>query len=180
MINYEAIEDAVYTIVAPILSPGPLIFARQADPAPNSSTEPYTTILLNNLVQVGREQVGRSDSNGMTPVKLDYRLVIDFQSYGEGARNQVAKLQAFFNRPSVVDQFLVAGLAMVRQPTVLDIPKVINTQWEEVALIAVTFHLSDVNDDDTSFIGSVVDLTGIIEDPAGNTVDTIQITITDP
>lgn len=177
MINYEAIEDAVYGVVEPILNPNPVIFSRQADPAPNSNTAPYTTILLNNLVQIGRESLGATDNTGMTPVKLDYQLVIDFQSYGTGARNEIAKLQSAFNKPTVVDQFLVAGLAMVRQPTVLDIPKVINTEWEEVALIAVTFHLADSNDDDTSFIDTVVDLTGDILDQTGAIAGTIQTTI---
>ena len=180
MIDYKAIEDSIYDIIEPILNPSPIIMARQASPAPNSSALPYTTILVKNLTQIGREITGTTDINGDTNINTDLQVNVELQSYGLGARDDIQKLRAAFNASSVVEAFLRAGLAMVRHPVVVDIPKIINVEWEEVALLTVTFNLGDLNVDNTSFIATVLGFTGDIKDCAGTTVRTITTTITSP
>lgn len=175
MINYTTLENSIYTIVQPILNIT-TIFARQSDPAPSTLTDPYATILLNNLVQVGRERLGETTGAGLTPVSEDYVLTIDFQVYGPGARTKAQALRSAFNRPTVSLSFLAVGLAIVEQPVVLDIPTIRNTSWEESALVTVTFHLADTNNDDTGFIETVEDMVGNYLDAAGNTV--LQTTTT--
>jgi hypothetical protein len=181
MISYTDIEDSVFDIVNPVINPtnvqDRVIFARQADPAPSSKTEAYTTILVKNLTQIAREIVGKTDDNGVTPITVDYQIQIDFQSYGPGARDIIAQLRFAFSTPSIVLQFLDSGLALVGHPVVVDIPKVINTQWEEVSLLSATFNLSDTNDDDTGLIETVEDLDGDILDCAGNVVRQIELTV---
>ena len=177
MINYIALEDAIYTIVAAILTPNPVIIARQAAPAPNSSTLPYTILQVGNLTQKGREIIGTTGATGTAEVKADYQVSVEFQSYGTGSRDDMAKLEFAFNTPTTVESFLAAGLALVNHPILLDIPKVINTEWEETSLLTVTFNLADVNDSDTGFINKVTDLTGTINDVTGATARTTTNTI---
>ena len=138
--------------------------------------DPYGTILIGNLTQVGRERYGATDANGITPIGIDYRLTVDFQAYGPDARSKVQQLAAAFNYPSVGISFLEVGLAIVEQPRVLDIPKIRNTSWEESALVTATFHLADTNDDNTGAIEIVTDMEGNYLNPDGTTA--VQITST--
>ena len=180
MIDYTTLEDSVYTIIEAVLAPSPVIIARQPAPAPNADDAPYTTILLQNLTQLGREIIGNTNALGITEVKADYRLQIDFQSYGTGARNDIEKLRFSFNTPPIVEQFLAAGLALVGHPEVIDLPKVINADWEETAILTATFNLADNNDSDTSFIGTVSNIDGDINDCTGALVAEIDLTVTTP
>lgn len=90
-----------------------------------------------------------------------------------GATVRAEAARALLSSQSIVDSFLIQGLAMVREQGVRDISAVINGQWVQRAALDVVFRTLVSVVDDTGYVSKVV-ATGTVKDESGTQTVVMQ------
>lgn len=176
MINIETIENNIWTVINTI-NANPTIIDKPNAPSP---TGVYNTIGVNEVTQVANEFVYDTNASGITKVKGQYNVSVKFSSYRQPTKVDINNLQFhIYNNPVVIDAFLSYGLHVHGTGTrILDIPAVMEGQWEERSEFDVDFLLANIENVDTSFIGQVT-VEGDYLDDAGDIVYQSSVTVTD-
>ena len=149
MINFTALEDAVYAIVQPILDV-PTIFANQNAPRPPLGT--YAAIYFMDFEQMGTANWRQVDDAGTSAYVNQYALTVSFRVLRGDANETISTLQGSLSTDTVIDQFLAAGLSISTFFAVLETEVPQQTEWEQIAELQVVFFYHVAETDDTGVI----------------------------
>jgi hypothetical protein len=170
---WATVENALHAWVvsASGLAAGKVLWAFQNI---GQRERPYVTLRILGLERVGHDALVQSydaDAAAGQEVTLavDGRrtLVVSVQAYSAGvvgagtAREIVAKVQTALSLPSVQTTLRAAGLAVLNEGRITDVPELVETRWESRASLDVRFHCIDSASEKTGYIASVQ----IEEDP---------------
>ncbi len=176
MIDFEAIEDALFSWVktATGLADDFIIFDSQdgVSPIPN----PYVTIRIGDLVNIGVDASEHDydssapageeiifNSNGMRDLTVTLMAFTPATVGNATARNLAAKCQAFLALDSVLLPLNIAGLGVLDAGNVRWVPKLDDTDFEGRAILDVRFCVAQSASDTTGYIATVTGPTGTID-----------------
>lgn len=143
---------ALQALLAPLVTPGPLIMADQNGPRPG---KPFAALSLRSTRPFGPivEQV---DENGFVRVTQYLHVNTELQCFGLGgyARSQMVGLRLMM--PSNVQRADSLGLAISRVNQALRVPELLNeNQYEERGILEFVAYASISADDEVGLIEQV-------------------------
>ena len=153
-LDLAALEDSVFTIVSPLVSPGVLIMEDQDGPRPQGA---YATMKLLTINQVGLPQISEPDATTLlVTAKAHYEVVMRFTGFRDTAKNITSNLNFdLINNPGVLDSFSAIGLEQFNSPVVSDIPVFRDTEWEQQSSTSLSYYMSHEETIDLSTIDTV-------------------------
>lgn len=171
MIDYEAIEDALFDAVkaSTAYEDADIIFGDQNGVSP--SPTPYAAIRVGDLTGIGQD-ASRNNYDAARPAGQEIHRVTSGMRYlavrfaffspmsdedptGRVARSAAAKMQADLALESIRTPLRLAGLGLLKKGDVRWLPQINNTDFEARAIIETQFSVSSGAVDATGYIARV-------------------------
>jgi hypothetical protein len=170
MINITYVRTALQELFSTIVGGSvPVIFAEQSN-APRPTQRPYITLKILGPKQIGYAEMDGPNGSGIAGIRAQYTIRALLQGFGDGAIEQLNKIDFSFNKPSIVDLAIEKSFAYHKSNGVRDITQFLDTKWEQRATLEIEFYISDEDTDDVGFIDSINNLSGEIDGNSGDEV----------
>jgi len=150
MLNLLAINNGVQHIVESLLNVT-TIFEDQNAPRPEGD---YLTLKLTSIQQLARREEGATNDQGLASVFAHYLITFSFNSFRENSKSLMEQLRFALNLRTVLDQFEALGLGFSNTTPIIDVPMLLQTEWEERSQMNAMFFVSDTDQDNIGFIQS--------------------------
>lgn len=172
-LDFAAIENAIHAwaVQASGLGAAKVIWANQHL---GQRARPFVTLRLLGIERIGHDALVQSYDGAAAPgqevtLAVDGRrtLVVGVQAFstsvvGAGTAREIAsRIQTALSLPGTQAGLRAAGLAVLNEGRITDIPELVETRWESRASFDVRFHCTDSATEKTGFIAT----TEIEEDP---------------
>lgn len=172
MLDLVTINNGVQQIVENLLGVT-TIFEDQNAPRPKGD---YVTLKLTNLQTLARREEGETNDQGLAPVFAYYLITFSFNSFRENAKTLMEQLRFSFNLRTILDQFEALGLGFSNTSSIIDVPMLLQTEWEERSQMSAMFFVSDSTLDNIGFIQST-DIDGKFTQSDGSLEKEVKIQI---
>jgi hypothetical protein len=155
---------ALHSLLAPIVSPWPLVMADANAPRP---PKPFATLAVNAAEPIGRQVERPVDEAGIIEV-VEYReLSVEVQFFGPGCFETAQTVGLRVRLPSQVERAETLGVAVASIARATGVSALLNeSQFEERGILEFTAYATEQVDDDVGLIEHAI-LTEI-PDPATN------------
>lgn len=154
MIDFVALQLVLYNWASSVLT-DPVIWYYPNAPRPNVD---YFTLLLHNMVPKGQDWVGQPDSSAVSQVVGNREFALTIQGYGGLSTNVFTDLEGLASSlqlPSVQYTLRQSGVATIRQGGIINITKLINSDYEIRASLTVYFRVAQAQTDTNGLISTV-------------------------
>lgn len=152
-------SQATATIADVVTASAPIIiFADQASPRPQN--EPYATIRINNVVQIGYDEIREIDpTTKLATISGLRRATVFVEYFGTNALENIMKAYNSLERMSLSDTFSNAGFSYLEKSDVQNLTDVFETDFQPRASFDFFIGLAENIEDDLGVI-ETVELTG--------------------
>lgn len=180
-INFSTIKTALVTWITANTGLTYAILADQNSPQPLSSsdlkTSSYAVLRIQTTAQIGEDYISPPDSvSGNANISGNREITVFIEIKGYNAVSLMCQLRDSLQKPSVQATLRLSKLYYVDNFPVQDITGLDDTQYVERASMDVLFR-AYTNIVDNVGVIETAEVSGIIEDQAGNTVYEETITI---
>lgn len=173
---WSGVENALYNVVSPVISPVPVIIA-YSNGFENVTPYCYIDMILDEAV--GREENSGVDVHGNTRSTEHYqarvRLIFVGKDMSSNHGGDLAKtVMKYLTTPKGLDALELNGLSLMSKSSIKKVPKLRETSWYDsyVADITVAYQTIDTQSFDS--IDSV-NITGTYVEGSNTITDTINI-----
>lgn len=129
-----------------------VIYADQAAPRPNY---PYAVLRLESIVKVGWDELRSLDNNNVATYGGQRRGTVSVDYFGADPVQELSKATNALERQTILDLFADNGIAIQEKNEVLNLTRVLETEFEQRASFDFFIGFADNYEDDLGIIESV-------------------------
>lgn len=161
--------------VANIPSGMPAIYLYANSPRPLVD---YITLYITSVSQIGWDYTQEPTSDaGIANMIGDREFVLQVSSYGGDPLTVLNNLRTSLQKETVLDSLRANGIVFVSWYDISDVTQLIDSRFEQRAVMDIRFRIADIYTDTLGVIDTVHDAVGTYLSPTGSTVltDTFSI-----
>jgi hypothetical protein len=145
-------EDFIQSLVAELLG-CTVIWSKGNGPKPR---KPFATLRLYGYRRNGLDEGRSTNTAGVVEVRGDREATLEVQYFGEDAQQKLLELEQQFQRPTIVEQCFVEGVAFFDVQNIQDLTGLLDaTTYEERASIDFSVRFAISTTDETGYIDKV-------------------------
>ena len=151
-LNFETIKTNLYNWALANCPGCSVVFLNENAPRP---AQPYATLFLNSLNQVGEDYTPRADSHGFVDVVGDREFTLQIQTYGSDCITRLENLRSSLQMQTVLDGLRVNGIVFIHHFGINDTTELLDSRFEKRAAMDVIFRMGQDYPDNLGLIESV-------------------------
>ena len=165
-INFETVKTNLYNW-ALANSPGcSVIFLNENAPRPS---QPYVTLLLSSLNQIGEDYTPEADLNGLVDMVGDREFTLQIQTYGGDCVTRLENLRNSLQMQTVLDTLRANGIVFVNHFGINNTTELLDSRFEKRAAMDVLFRMGQDYPDNLGLI-ETAEIEEIYQDATGTVV----------
>lgn len=162
-LDFETIKTNLYAW-AVTNSPGcSVIFLNENAPRP---AQPYVTLLLSPLNQIGEDFSPGADTTGLVDMVGDREFTLQIQTYGGDCITRLENLRSSLQKQTVLDSLRANGIVFVNHFGIIDTTELLDSRFEKRAAMDVLFRIGQDYQDNVGLI-ETVEVEEIYQDTSG-------------
>lgn len=172
-LNFETIKTNLYSWATANSGGASVIFLNENAPRPS---QPYVTLFLSSLNQIGEDYTPESDVNGLVDMVGDREFTLQIQTYGGDCITRLENLRSSLQMQTVLDTLRANGIVFVNHFAISDVTELLDSRFEKRAAMDVLFRIGQNYIDNLGLI-QTVQVEEIYQDAGGSVVYDHTITI---
>lgn len=172
-LNFETIKTNLYSWATANSGGASVIFLNENAPRP---AQPYVTLFLSSLNQIGEDYTPESDVNGLIDMVGDREFTLQIQTYGGDCITRLENLRSSLQMQTVLDTLRANGIVFVNHFAISDVTELLDSRFEKRAAMDVLFRIGQNYTDNLGLI-QTVQVEEIYQDAGGSVVYDSTITI---
>lgn len=165
-LDFETVKTNLYAW-ALANSPGcSVIFLNENAPRP---AQPYVTLLLSPLNQIGEDYTPKADASGLVDMVGDREFTLQIQTYGGDCITRLENLRSSLQKQTVLDSLRANGIVFVNHFGINDTTELLDSRFEKRAAMDVLFRIGQDYQDNLGLI-ETVEVEEIYQDASGSVV----------
>lgn len=172
-LNFETIKTNLYSWATANSGGASVIFLNENAPRP---AQPYVTLFLSSLTQIGEDYTPESDVNGLVDMVGDREFTLQIQTYGGDCITRLENLRSSLQMQTVLDTLRANGIVFVNHFAISDVTELLDSRFEKRAAMDVLFRIGQNYTDNLGLI-QTVQVEEIYQDAGGSVVYDNTITI---
>jgi hypothetical protein len=175
-IDFLQIRTYLYDwAIANIPNGMPAIYLNSNAPRP---TVDYITLYIASVMQIGWDYTQDPTSDaGVANMIGDREFIFQVTAYGGDPISVLNNLRTSLQKETVLDSLRANGIVFVSWYDINDITQVIDSRYEQRAIMDIKFRIADIYTDTLGVIDTVHDVVGTYLSPTGATVQTDTFSI---
>lgn len=132
-IGLSSLRNGLYTVIKSLAGAMPVVWMNQNSPRP---AKPYISLFLSGIQRAGEDSYSLVDAlTGNMTVTGNREFDLSVNIYGTGANALLCDLVDNIHKISVLEALRVYGIALVDVGTVNDLSEVLDSRFEERAVV---------------------------------------------
>lgn len=172
-LNFETIKTNLYSWALANCPGCSVIFLNENAPRP---AQPYVTLFLTSLNQIGEDFTPESDINGMVDMVGDREFTLQIQTYGGDCITRLENLRSSLQKQTVLDTLRANGIVFVNHFGINDLTELLDSRFEKRGAMDVLFRIGQNYTDNLGLV-ETIEVEEIYQDAGGNVVYDHTITI---
>jgi hypothetical protein len=172
-LNFETIKTNLYSWALANCPGCSVIFLNENAPRP---AQPYVTLFLSSLNQIGEDYTPESDINGMVDMVGDREFTLQIQTYGGDCITRLENLRSSLQKQTVLDTLRANGIVFVNHFGINDLTELLDSRFEKRGAMDVLFRIGQNYTDNLGFV-ETIEVEEIYQDAGGTVVYDRTITI---
>lgn len=165
-LNFETIKTNLYNWALANCTGCSVVFLNENAPRP---AQPYATLFLSSLNQVGEDYTPMADSNGLVGMVGDREFTLQIQAYGGDCITRLENLRSSLQMQTVLDGLRANGIVFVHHFGINDTTELLDSRFEKRAAMDVLFRMGQDYQDNLGLIESV-EIEEVYQDAGGSVV----------
>lgn len=172
-LNFETIKTNLYSWALANCPGCSVIFLNENAPRP---AQPYVTLFLTSLNQIGEDYTPESDINGMVDMVGDREFTLQIQTYGGDCITRLEDLRSSLQKQTILDTLRANGIVFVNHFGINDLTELLDSRFEKRGAMDVLFRIGQNYTDNLGLV-ETIEVEEIYQDAGGNVVYDHTITI---
>lgn len=172
-LNFETIKTNLYSWVTANSGGASVIFLNENAPRP---AQPYVTLFLSSLNQIGEDYTPKSDVNGLVDMVGDREFTLQIQTYGGDCITRLENLRSSLQMQTVLDTLRANGIVFVNHFGINDLTELLDSRFEKRGAMDILFRIGQSYTDNLGLV-ETIEVEEIYQDAGGTVVYDHTITI---
>jgi hypothetical protein len=172
-LNFETIKTSLYSWATANSGGASVIFLNENAPRP---AQPYVTLFLSSLNQIGEDYTPESDVNGLVDMVGDREFTLQIQTYGGDCITRLENLRSSLQMQTVLDTLRANGIVFVNHFGINDLTELLDSRFEKRGAMDVLFRIGQNYTDNLGLV-ETIEVEEIYQDAGGTVVYDRTITI---
>lgn len=172
-LDFETIKTDLYDWALANCPGCSVIFLNENAPRP---AQPYVTLFLSTLNQIGEDYTPGPDTNGLVDMVGDREFTLQIQTYGGDCITRLENLRSSLQMQSVLDTLRANGIVFVHHFPINDTTELLDSRFEKRGAMDVLFRIGQDYADNLGLI-ETVEVEEVYQDASGSVVYDHTITI---
>lgn len=172
-LNFETIKTNLYSWATTNSGGASVIFLNENAPRP---AQPYMTLFLSSLNQIGEDYTPESDVNGLVDMVGDREFTLQIQTYGGDCITRLENLRSSLQMQTVLDTLRANGIVFVNHFGINDLTELLDSRFEKRGAMDVLFRIGQNYTDNLGLV-ETIEVEEVYQDAGGTVVYDRTITI---
>lgn len=172
-LNFETIKTNLYSWATANSGGASVIFLNENAPRP---AQPYVTLFLSSLNQIGEDYTPESDVNGLVDMVGDREFTLQIQTYGSDCITRLENLRSSLQMQTVLDTLRANGIVFVNHFGINDLTELLDSRFEKRGAMDVLFRIGQNYTDNLGLV-ETIEVEEVYQDAGGTVVYDRTITI---
>lgn len=172
-LDFETIKTNLYSWALANCPGCSVIFLNENAPRP---AQPYVTLFLSSLNQIGEDYTPESDISGMVDMVGDREFTLQIQTYGGDCITRLENLRSSLQKQTILDTLRANGIVFVNHFGINDLTELLDSRFEKRGAMDVLFRIGQNYTDNLGLV-ETIEVEEIYQDAGGTVVYDHTITI---